>query len=141
MRCTSRFTGLAALALAVAIPTTVSTNSAEASRKSKSRAKTSVTSKADVQVGRASWYGPGFHGRRTASGERFNRNGNTLAHRGLPFGTRVRITNLKNGKTAVARVNDRGPFHGGRIADLSEGVAKKVGMSGVDRVKLEVVEK
>src|SRR5581483_1403418 len=72
-------------------------------------------------VGNASWYGPGFSGHRTASGERFNRNAMTLAHRGLPFGTRVKVTNLKNGRAAIARVNDRGPFVRGRIADLSQG--------------------
>ena len=90
-------------------------------------------------VGNASWYGPGFSGRRTASGERFNRNAMTLAHRGLPFGTRVRITNLKNGRVAVARVNDRGPFVRGRIADLSQGLARNLGIGGVGRVKIEVI--
>src|SRR5207237_1753843 len=93
----------------------------------------------NLMVGNASWYGPGFSGRRTASGERFNRNAMTLAHRGLPFGTRVRITNLKNGRAAVARVNDRGPFVRGRIADLSQGLARHLGIGGVGRIKIEVV--
>jgi rare lipoprotein A len=92
-------------------------------------------------VGQASWYGPGFHGRRTASGERFNRNAMTLASRHLPFGTRVRITNLKNGKTVIGRVNDRGPFVHGRIVDLSQGMARKLGIGGVGKVKVEVVPK
>lgn len=92
-------------------------------------------------VGQASWYGPGFHGRRTASGERFNRNAMTLASRHLPFGTRVRITNLKNGKTVIGRVNDRGPFVHGRIVDLSQGMARRLGIGGVGKVKVEVVPK
>jgi len=93
-----------------------------------------------VIEGRASWYGPGFHGETTAAGETFDRHALTLAHRHLPLGTRVRITNLKTGKSAIARVNDRGPFHRSRIADLSEGLAKRVGMKGVGRVRIEVLE-
>ena len=92
-----------------------------------------------VLVGRASWYGPGFHGKRTASGERFNRDAPTLASRSLPFGTRVRITNLQNGRQAMGRVNDRGPFHGGRIVDLSQGLARQLGMGGVGHVRVEVL--
>lgn len=89
---------------------------------------------------RATWYGPGFHGRRTASGERFNQNAMTLAHRHLPFGTRVRVLNPKTGKHVIARVNDRGPF-GKRAytADLSKGVAQKIGFSGSGPVHLEVL--
>jgi rare lipoprotein A (peptidoglycan hydrolase) len=93
----------------------------------------------NLMIGSASWYGSGFSGRRTASGERFNRNAMTLAHRGLPFGTRVRITNLKNGRVAVARVNDRGPFVRGRIADLSQGLARHLGIGGVGHIKMEVI--
>jgi rare lipoprotein A len=92
-----------------------------------------------VLVGRATWYGPGFHGRRTASGERFNRHALTLASRGLPMQTMVRITNLKNGRAAVARVNDRGPYAHGAIVDLSEALARRVGMGGTSRVKVEVL--
>jgi rare lipoprotein A len=92
-----------------------------------------------VLVGRATWYGPGFHGRRTASGERFNRHALTLASRGLPFHTVVRVTNLKNGRSAVARVNDRGPFGHGAIVDLSEALARRVGMGGTSRVKVQVL--
>lgn len=92
-----------------------------------------------VLVGRATWYGPGFHGRRTASGERFNRHAFTLASRGLPMQTMVRVTNLKNGRTAIGRVNDRGPYAHGAIVDLSEALARRVGMSGSSRVKLEVL--
>jgi peptidoglycan lytic transglycosylase len=94
-----------------------------------------------VQEGVATWYGPGFDGRRTASGERFNRNAMTLAHRHMPFGTRVRVTNLKNGKSVVGRVNDRGPFVRGRHFDLSQGMARKLGIGGAGRVRVEVIPK
>ncbi|MEG3436558.1 septal ring lytic transglycosylase RlpA family protein [Pannus brasiliensis CCIBt3594] len=91
--------------------------------------------------GMASWYGPGFHGRRTASGERFNSGGYTAAHRYLPFGTRVRVTNTRNGRSVVVRINDRGPFSGGRVIDLSTGAARAIGVfqSGVAPVVLEVL--
>jgi rare lipoprotein A len=89
--------------------------------------------------GTASYYGPGFHGRRTANGERFDMNGLTAAHRSLPFGTRVKVTNVKNGRSVVVRVNDRGPFLRNRIIDLSRGAAAKLGMvdDGLARVRLE----
>jgi rare lipoprotein A len=90
----------------------------------------------------ATWYGPGFHGRRTASGERFDRNAMTLASRHLPFGTVVRVVNLRTGKAAVARVNDRGPFgHPGYTVDLSQGLARRIGMLSSGRVRLEVLPK
>jgi rare lipoprotein A len=91
--------------------------------------------------GLASWYGPGFHGRRTASGQVFNQHGLTAAHRSLPFGTRVRVTNLRNGRSTVVRINDRGPYSGGRIIDLSAGAARAIGLysSGVSKVKVEVL--
>jgi peptidoglycan lytic transglycosylase len=92
-----------------------------------------------VQEGIATWYGPGFYGRRTASGERFDRNAMTLAHRHMPFGTRVRVTNLKNGKSVVGRVNDRGPFVRGRSFDLSQGMARRLGISGAGKVRVEVI--
>ena len=91
--------------------------------------------------GIASWYGPGFHGRRSASGERFNQNALTAAHRYLPFGTRVRVTNLNNGRSVVVRINDRGPYSGRRIIDLSAGAARAIGMirSGTAQVRVEVL--
>src|SRR3954469_15935559 len=89
-----------------------------------------------VQSGGASWYGPGFHGRRTASGERFNSRALTAAHRSLPFGSRVRVTNERTGRSVVVRINDRGPFVGGRVIDLSKAAAQAVGISGVGKVKL-----
>lgn len=97
-----------------------------------------------VQVrlsGLASWYGPGFHGSRSASGEVFNQNGMTAAHRSLPFGTQVRVTNLNNGRAVVVRINDRGPFARGRVIDLAAGAAQVIGLtnSGVAPVSLEVI--
>ncbi len=91
--------------------------------------------------GAASWYGGKFHGRRTANGERFDMHQLTAAHRSLPFGTKVRVTNQRNGQSVVVRINDRGPFSGGRIIDLSRSAASKIGMvnSGVAPVQLEVV--
>lgn len=96
---------------------------------------------ASARVGQASWYGPGFYGNRTANGETFRPGTLTAAHRTLPFGTLVRVTNLNNGRTAVVRINDRGPFHGGRIIDLAHGAAQRLGVtaSGVAQVKLEVL--
>ena len=91
--------------------------------------------------GEASWYGPGFYGNRTASGEVFRRGTMTAAHRTLPFGTRVRVTNLWNGRKAVVRINDRGPFAGDRVIDLAHGAASELGLtsSGIAQVRLEVL--
>lgn len=91
--------------------------------------------------GVASWYGPGFHGNRSASGEVFNQHSLTAAHRSLPFGTQVRVTNLNNGRAVVVRINDRGPFSHGRVIDLSAGAAQLIGLtqSGVAPVSLEVM--
>jgi rare lipoprotein A len=88
------------------------------------------------QRGMASWYGPGFQGRKTASGERFNTNSLTAAHRSLPFGSRVRVTNERTGRSVVVRINDRGPFVRGRVIDLSTASARAIGVSGVSRVSL-----
>ncbi len=92
-------------------------------------------------TGMASWYGPGFHGNRSASGEIFNQNALTAAHRSLPFGTLVRVTNLDNGQSVVVRINDRGPFSHGRVIDLSAAAARAVGVfyAGVAPVRLEVL--
>jgi rare lipoprotein A len=92
--------------------------------------------------GLASWYGPGFNGNRSASGEVFNQNAMTAAHRTLPFGTQVRVTNLDTGQAVVVRINDRGPFSRGRIIDLSAGAARVIGLisSGVAPVNLEVLD-
>jgi rare lipoprotein A len=95
-----------------------------------------------VSTGEASWYGPGFYGNRTANGELFRPGTLTAAHRTLPFGTKVRVTNLWNGRSAIVRINDRGPFHGRRVIDLAHGAASQLGLisSGIAQVKLEVLQ-
>lgn len=96
-----------------------------------------------IQTGMASWYGPYFHGRRSADGSRFNQFAMTAAHRTLPFGTIVRVINQRTHKSCFVKITDRGPFAHGRIIDLSRGAAKKIDMlgSGVARVSVEVVQK
>ena len=86
----------------------------------------------------ASWYGPGFHGRRTASGERFDANGMSAAHPTLPFGTHLCVTNVANGRSVRVRVTDRGPFRRGRSLDLSYGAARRLGIldRGTARVRV-----
>ena len=95
----------------------------------------------DASEGKVAHYGAKFDGRKTASGEVFNVNAMTMAHRSLPFGTRVKVTNLANKKSVVVRVNDRGPTDPGRIGDLTTGAARKIGMTkaGVADARLEVV--
>ncbi|MCC5900210.1 MAG: septal ring lytic transglycosylase RlpA family protein [Phormidium sp. BM_Day4_Bin.17] len=93
------------------------------------------------EQGIASWYGPGFEGNQTANGEIFNSQDITAAHLELPFGTHVRVTNLNNGRSLVVRINDRGPYIGNRIIDLSAGAARELGMihSGTAPVVVEVL--
>lgn len=92
-------------------------------------------------TGVASWYGPGFHGNRSANGEIFNQNAFTAAHRNLPFGTQVKVTNLNNGLSVMVRINDRGPYARGRIIDLSAAAARSIGIihTGVAPVSLEIL--
>ncbi len=94
-----------------------------------------------VITGEASWYGPGFFGNRTASGEVYKPGTMTAAHRTLPFGTKVRVTNLWNGRSEVIRINDRGPFVHHRVIDLGHGAANSLGLtaSGIAQVRLEVL--
>jgi len=94
-----------------------------------------------IQEGLVSWYGEQFHERPTASGELFDVNAMTMAHPTLPFGTKVKVTNLRNGRSVVLRVNDRGPFVGQRIADLSQAAASYLGMlrRGIAHARLEVL--
>lgn len=94
-----------------------------------------------VWVGNASWYGPHFHGRKTANGERFDSEAMTAAHPHLPFGSIVRVVNPRNGKFEIVRINDRGPYQEGREIDVSYAVARKVGLihAGVARVRLELI--
>ena len=95
-----------------------------------------------VWVGNASWYGPGFQGRKTANGERFDCEALTAAHPSLPFGSIVRLVNPRNGKFEVIRINDRGPYQEGREIDVSYRVARKIGLvnSGVSQVRLELLQ-
>jgi rare lipoprotein A len=91
--------------------------------------------------GTASYYGGKFHGRKTASGERFNQEALTAAHKTLPLGTQVRVTNLRNGESVDVKINDRGPYVRGRIIDLSKGAARELRMinAGTAKVKVEVI--
>ncbi|WP_411381175.1 septal ring lytic transglycosylase RlpA family protein [Pseudomonas sp. MPB26] len=93
------------------------------------------------ETGTASYYGARHHGKRTASGEPFNQNGLTAAHRRLPFGTQVKVTNLNNDKSVVVRINDRGPHTRGRLIDLSRKAAEQLGMigSGTARVRVQAM--
>jgi len=94
------------------------------------------------QIGTASWYGVEFHGKPTASGEIYNMYGISAAHNTLPLGTRCRVTNLDNGNTCILTINDRGPFVGRRILDLSYGAAQQLGMveTGLARVRIDVLD-
>lgn len=92
-----------------------------------------------VEIGEASWYGPGFQGRKTANGERFDTYEFTAAHKTLPFGTLLKVTNLENNLYTVVRINDRGPFIRGRIIDLSKASKEAIGMGGTTQVKIEQI--
>ncbi len=90
-----------------------------------------------MEEGTASWYGPGFHGRKTANGERFDTQELTCAHKSLPFNTILKVTNLENGRYTIVRVNDRGPYIRGRIIDLSNAAKNEIGMGGLAKVRIE----
>ena len=94
-----------------------------------------------TSTGEASWYGPGFFGNRTANGEVFRPGTMTAAHRTLPFGTKVKVTNLRNGRETIVRINDRGPFSGQRVIDIAHWAAQHLGFvsSGIAQVRLEVL--
>lgn len=91
-----------------------------------------------TQTGIASWYGRQFHGRKTASGDTFDMNELTAAHRSLPLNCYIRVTNKDNGKSVVVKVNDRGPFHGNRVLDLSYGAAKRIGITSAGTAKVSI---
>ncbi len=95
-----------------------------------------------AEEGMAAYYSNVFQGRKTASGARYDKNRLTAAHNRLPFGTRVRVTNLKNGESVVVTINDRGPHGGRRIIDLSRAAAERIGLihDGIGRVRLDIVE-
>jgi rare lipoprotein A len=134
-------TGLTALVATLALPTVVTATPSVNS----TQPNVSVESKQLIaqSVGQASYYGnePGEGGPFTANGERYNSGGYTAAHRTLPFGTRVRVTSPNTGRSVVVRINDRGPFVGGRVIDLSVGAARAIGLtnSGVGTVRMEVL--
>lgn len=101
----------------------------------------SCSLRGEIWYGDASWYGPRFHGRRTSNGERFDKHELTAAHRTLPFNTKVLVTNLRNNKQVIVRINDRGPFIDNRIIDLSEEAAEKIDArrQGISYIKLQIL--
>jgi rare lipoprotein A len=105
----------------------------------RAQASSRETSKKKVIRGQASWYGPGFHGKKTASGEIFDQGRLTAAHKTLPLGTKAKVTNLKNGNTVEVEINDRGPYVGDRVIDLSRAAANALGFveSGLTLVRIE----
>ena len=105
------------------------------------RYQTLADSKGFEQQGPASWYGNPFHGRKTANGETYDMNELTAAHKELPLGTKVEVTNLSNGRKVVVRINDRGPFHGNRVLDLSRAAAQELGTlnAGVAQVQIRAL--
>lgn len=108
-----------------------------------SEQKNSITQAPESQMsGYASWYGPGFHGKKTANGERYNQNKMTAAHKILPMNTWVKVTNLENDRSAIVRINDRGPYKKNRIIDLTRSAAEKLGFKeqGTARVSLKVLK-
>lgn len=115
---------------------------AEPSVTSTARPSDLSTSKPSNAEGIASYYANDFHGKKTANGENFDMHALTAAHRSYPFNTKVRVTNMDNGKSVIVRINDRGPFKLDRIMDLSFGAAEALGMtkSGTAKVRLEIVE-
>ena len=118
-----------------AVPTKNKRVQGKAPRQANSR----ETSKKKVIRGQASWYGPGFHGKKTASGEIFDQSRLTAAHKTLPLGTKAKVTNLENGNTVEVEINDRGPYVGQRVIDLSRAAANALGFveSGLTLVRIE----
>ncbi len=125
--------------LAMAVSATVVASPTPQSPASTSKVQTGSKAHRWLQVGKASWYGRGFQGRRTATGERFDMNALTCAHRTLPLGSWLRVTNLHNSRSIFVRVNDRGPYESDTIVDLSYAAAQRVGLLGKAQVKVERV--
>ena len=136
-----RFLAASATALLLATASLSQAQPASAATPSASSPASAKSSSAESSEGKVAYYGRKFAGRKTASGERFNPNAMTMAHKTLPFGTKVRVTNLKNNKSVVVRVNDRGPTSPDLVGDLTQGAARKISMlrSGVVQARLEVV--
>lgn len=126
----------AALAALLLLPSCAATPKRPAPLATRPAPKVGVTA-----TGTASWYGPGFHGKRTACGERFDQDGLTAAHGSWPCGTRVRVTLLSTGKSAVVVINDLFPNHKGRFIDVSRGAARAIGLigPGTGKVRVEVL--
>lgn len=131
---------LCALAMALALIPTAQAQTAASAPAAKPAAPAPAAS-GEVSEGKIAWYGRNFAGRKTASGQRFDPNALTMAHKTLPFGTRVKVTNLANNRSVVLRVNDRGPTQADRVGDVSLAAAQRLRMtrSGVVNAKLEVV--
>ena len=129
--------GVAIVTLLVALGLTASASDPGLSQKQQQTSK----GRRWYQIGQASWYGGHFQGKKTANGESYDMNGLTCAHRSLPLGSWIRVTNLKNRRSIFVRVNDRGPVPENRIVDLSYGAAQAVGLAnaGVGKVKLETL--
>lgn len=139
-----RTTLIAALALSAGLalsPVLAQTAASQPAAVSAPAATAAPAAAADTSEGKIAYYGQKFAGRKTASGQRFDPNAMTMAHKTLPFGSRVKVTNLVNQRSVVLRVNDRGPFTPDRIGDVSAGAARKLGMlrSGVVNARLEVL--
>ncbi len=119
----------------------IATASSPSSSRSRVAARVASRPATEFASGFASWYGPGFNGAMSASGETFNANALTAAHRNLPFGTQVKVTNMDNGRSVVVRINDRGPYAHNRVLDISEGAARVIGLinSGVAPIRMEVM--
>lgn len=131
-----------ALALALAVALVACGGAQEPKPKAKApRPRAAAVQPGAVQLGKASWYGGKWHGGPTASGERYDKRSLTAAHRTLPMNTRVRVTNTRNGRSVVLRINNRGPYTKGRIIDVSERAAEQLGMvkAGVVPVRVEVI--
>lgn len=129
-------TGVLAVVCAAVITTSALTTTLKA-------ASATATPAVAEQVGTASWYGPRFHGRQTANGEVFNQHALTAAHRTLPLGTIADVINIENGRSVRVRINDRGPYVGERVIDLSRAAARRLGMveQGLAKVRVKVVAK
>ena len=142
---TRRLHGFAAAAALIALLSLLAACASEPTRRAAGRTNEAGPKVAAVakesQVGVASWYGGKFHGRTTASGEPYDMHAMTAAHPSLPFGTKVRVTNLENGRSVVLRINDRGPFAKRRIIDVSRHAAEHLGFlrAGLARVRVEVI--
>lgn len=136
---TSRISALAGIAIALTLGALGTNDARPAATTEKQTAPETKPAHRWYQIGRASWYGKYFQGQKTASGENFNMYDMTCAHRSLPLGSLIKVTNLKNHKTVVVRVNDRGPMPQNRVIDLSYAAARFLGFSGTAPVKLELL--